>query len=358
MEASVVSGPVAEGVGDAAMMRKESFFRKRFLMKHGYALFFSLALTALTGFVLLDTFVLPHAVTTVVTTATASGQETETSQSQTQTSTSTTATVANTTNSTAQTAEQSESTSSDVIVTDSAYSGNGISIVITTVRTSNTNAYVADVQLTSADSLKTALAQNTFGSNITQTTSEMAAANNAILAINGDYYGANKRGYVIKNGVLYRDTVRQGEDTQDLAIYADGSFAIIDETEVTAQELLDSGVVQLFAFGPALIENGEIQVSSSDEVSRAKSTNPRTAIGIIDDLHYIIVVADGRTDESEGLSLLELAKLMESYGCVTAYNLDGGGSSTMVFNGVVVNQPTTSGNTISERSVSDIVYIA
>ena len=259
---------------------------------------------------------------------------------------------------TTSTAQQSESASSDVTVTDSAYSGNGISIVITTVRTSDTNAYVANVQLTSADSLKTALAQNTFGNNITQTTSEMATANNAILAINGDYYGANKRGHVIKNGVLYRDTVRQGEDTQDLAIYADGSFAIIDETEVTAQELLDSGVVQLFAFGPTLIENGEIQVSSSDEVSRAKTSNPRTAIGIIDDLHYIIVVADGRTDESEGLSLLELAKLMESYGCVTAYNLDGGGSSTMVFNGVVVNQPTTSGNSISERSVSDIVYIA
>ena len=341
-------------MGDAAMMRKKSIFQNHFLIKHGYALFFSLALTALTGFVLLDTFVLPHAVTTVVTTAAATEQAGETSQSQTQTSVGTTATVINTTS----TAQQSESASSDVTVTDSAYSGNGISIVITTVRTSNTNAYVANVQLTSADSLKTALAQNTFGNNITQTTSEMAAANNAILAINGDYYGANKRGYVIKNGVLYRDTVRQGEDTQDLAIYADGSFAIIDETEVTAQELLDSGVVQLFAFGPALIENGEIQVSSSDEVSRAKSTNPRTAIGIIDDLHYIIVVADGRTDESEGLSLLELAKLMDSYGCVTAYNLDGGGSSTMVFNGVVVNQPTTSGNTISERSVSDIVYIA
>ena len=186
----------------------------------------------------------------------------------------------------------------------------------------------------------------------------MAQANNAILAINGDYYGANKRGYVIKNGVLYRDTVRQGDETEDLAIYADGSFSIIDETQVSAQELLDSGVVQLLSFGPTLIENGEIQVSASDEVSRAKTTNPRTAIGIIDELHYIIVVADGRTDESEGLSLLELAKLMESYGCVTAYNLDGGGSSTMVFNGTVVNQPTTSGNEISERSVSDIVYIA
>lgn len=331
--------------------------KKSFLKRHGYALFFSLALTALTGFVLLDTFVLPHAVTAVATTA-ASEQTTQTTQSQAQTSTGTTATVVNTASSAAQAETQSENTSGEVVITDSAYSGNGISIVITTVRTNNTNAYVADVQLTNANSLKTALAQDTFGSNITQTTSAMAQANNAILAINGDYYGANKRGYVIKNGVLYRDTVRQGDDTEDLAIYADGSFSIIDETQVSAQELLDSGVVQLLSFGPTLIENGEIQVSASDEVSRAKTTNPRTAIGFIDDLHYIIVVADGRTDESEGLSLLELAKLMESYGCVTAYNLDGGGSSTMVFNGTVVNQPTTSGNEISERSVSDIVYIA
>ena len=355
MDPSVAdSAQMAEGMGDSTMKRKKSFFQK-----HGYALFFSLTLAALSGFVLLDTFVLPHVVTTVAVTTTASEQAAETFESQAQTSASATTTTAiNTASSTAQTKPQSESASSEIVVTDSTYSGNGISIVITTVRTSDTNAYVANVQLTSADRLKTALAENTFGNNITQTTSEMAQANNAILAINGDFYGANKRGYVIKNGVLYRDTVRQGDDTQDLAVYADGSFAIIDETKVNAQELLDSGVVQLFAFGPALIENGEIQVSASDEVSRAKSTNPRTAISIIDELHYIIVVADGRTDESEGLSLLELAKLMESYGCVTAYNLDGGGSSTMVFNGAVVNQPTTSGSTISERSVSDIVYIA
>ena len=345
---------MAEGAGDAAMTRKRTF-----LQKHGYALLFSLALVALTGFVLLDTFVLPHAVTAVATTTAVSEETVQTVQSETQTAAQTTA--VNTASSAQQAAAEetaTEAASDEVIVTDDIYSGNGISIAISTVRTSDTTAYVADVQLTSATSLKTALAQNTFGDNITQTTSEIAAANNATLAINGDYYGANKRGYVIKNGVLYRDTVRQGDDTEDLAIYADGSFAIIDETEITAQALLDSGVVQLLSFGPTLIENGEIQVSSSDEVSRAKTSNPRTAIGIIDNLHYIIVVADGRTSESDGLSLLELAQLMESYGCTTAYNLDGGGSSTMVFNGTVINQPTTNGNDITERSVSDIVYIA
>ncbi|HWQ96800.1 MAG TPA: phosphodiester glycosidase family protein [Clostridia bacterium] len=334
--------------------------KKTFLQKHGYALFFSLALVALTGFVLLDTFVLPHAVSAVAVTTAVSEETVQTIQSDTQTAAQTTAvnTASSAQQSAAETETATEAASDEVIVTDDTYSGNGIRIAISTVRTSGTTAYIADVQLTSAESLKTALAQNTFGSNITQTTSEMAEANSAILAINGDYYGANKRGYVIKNGVLYRDTVRQGDDTEDLAIYADGTFAIIDESEITAQALLDSGVVQLLSFGPTLIENGEIQVSSSDEVSRAKTSNPRTAIGIIDDLHYIIVVADGRTSESDGLSLLELAQLMESYGCTTAYNLDGGGSSTMVFNGTVINKPTTNGNDITERSVSDIVYIA
>ena len=48
---------------------------------------------------------------------------------------------------------------------------------------------------------------------------------------------------------------------------------------------------------------------------------------------------------------------MQGLGVTTAYNLDGGGSSTLYFNGKVVNNPTTNGNTISERKVSDIVYI-
>lgn len=80
-------------------------------------------------------------------------------------------------------------------------------------------------------------------------------------------------------------------------------------------------------------------------------------MGRIDDLHYVFVVSDGRTEESEGLSLLELAEFMDRLGVETAYNLDGGGSSTMYFNGEIINNPTTSGRSIQERSVSDIVYI-
>ena len=121
--------------------------------------------------------------------------------------------------------------------------------------------------------------------------------------------------------------------------------------------MVDNGVWQAFSFGPSLIENGEITVSSGDEVGKAMASNPRTAIGIIDNLHYVFVVSDGRTSESAGLSLSELAQFMDDLGCTTAYNLDGGGSSTMYFQGEVINNPTTNGNQIQERSVSDIVYI-
>lgn len=60
---------------------------------------------------------------------------------------------------------------------------------------------------------------------------------------------------------------------------------------------------------------------------------------------------------SAGLSLYELAALFEERGCSVAYNLDGGGSSAMYFNGQVMNRPTTGGRRIGEREVSDIVYI-
>ena len=175
-----------------------------------------------------------------------------------------------------------------------------------------------------------------------------------MLAVNGDFYGTQQSGYVIRNGALYRSTAKRG--AEDLVIYADGSFGIIRESETTAQALLESGAQDVLSFGPALVENGEISVSVNDEVGRAKASNPRTAIAVIDELHYLFVVSDGRTAESEGLSLYELAAYLQSRGVQTAYNLDGGGSSTMVFNGRVVNNPT-SGRSIKERSVSDIVYI-
>ena len=299
------------------------FLKKRY----AYASVFGLLLTGSFSYSMLKTFVLAETISTVATTSTSTNTAT---------------------------ASQAAKTAT---VTDSSYKDDNISINLTETTVKNTQVYVADITVSSSDYLKTAFAQNAFGTNVTAKTSETATDNNAILAINGDYYGANSTGYVIRNGVVYRDTVRENSNNGDLAIYKDGSFKIIYEDQISAEQLVKDGVINLLAFGPALVENGEIAVGTNEEVGQAMASNPRTAIGIIDENHYIIVVSDGRTSESKGLSLYQMAEVMKSYGVKSAYNLDGGGSSTLYFNGQVINKPTTGGNKISERAVSDIVYI-
>lgn len=252
-------------------------------------------------------------------------------------------------------ADTTASADSTVISTDTEYHDGSIDITITEMRVSDTTVYVADVQIADISLLKTAFAGNTYARNLTETTSRQASTVGAILAINGDYYGAQERGYVLRNGVLYRSSAKRNTDA--LVIGTDGHFSIVSESSTSAEELQSANAWQALTFGPALVEDGEVTVSAGEEVGRSMQSNPRTAIGEIDAGHYLLVVTDGRTSQSAGLSLQELAEVMQSLGAKVAYNLDGGGSSTMVFQGRVVNQPTTNGRSIQERGVSDIVYI-
>ena len=240
-----------------------------------------------------------------------------------------------------------------VTTNSDSYIDDNIKITINEYRENDTTIYVADVEVRDSSYLQTAFANDTYGKNIVDETSSIASGVGAILAINGDFYGVQRQGFVLKNGKIYRSTSNSNED---LVIYKNGDWEIIDEENTDLEKLLDNGAYNVLSFGPGLIDNGNILVSVNDEVDKAMRNNPRTAIGKISDNHYVFVVSDGRTSESTGLTLYELATFMKSLGCEMAYNLDGGGSSTMYFNGKVINNPT-SGRSIKERSVSDIVYI-
>jgi len=245
------------------------------------------------------------------------------------------------------------STSSESIVaTDTSYTSDGLTITLTEKRVDETTVYIADIQTADSSHLQTALAENTYGRNIKETTSAMAAENDAVLAINGDYYGFRSTGFVMRNGTLYRDTANG--DTQALVIDQDGNFSIVDESTTSAESLTNAQ--QILSFGPALIEDSQIVVSTSAEVSQSMTSNPRTAIGQIAENHYVIIVSEGRTSDSEGLTLYQLAEQFEELGAATAYNLDGGGSSTLYFNGKVVNQTVGGSDNSEERAVSDILY--
>lgn len=247
-------------------------------------------------------------------------------------------------------------------LTDTSYSDGSTSVTVSTM-TTGTGAdivtyYVADVTLGDATDLRSAFANNQFGENIIQPTSEIAAANGAVFAINGDYYGFRSTGIEIRNGVVYRDEpARQG-----LAFYLDGHVEVYDETQTSADALLAAGVWNTLSFGPAIVENGQavagvedVEIDTNVGNHSIQGDQPRTAVGVIDDNHLVFVVVDGRqSGYSEGVTLPELADIMTSLGATTAYNLDGGGSSTMYFNGRVVNSPSNGG----ERGTSDILYVA
>ena len=241
----------------------------------------------------------------------------------------------------------------EVTTNSDSYIDDNIKITINEYRENDTTIYVADVEVSDSSYLQTAFANDTYGKNIVDETSSIASGVGAILAINGDFYGVQRQGFVLKNGKIYRSTSNSNED---LVIYKNGDWEFINEENTDLEKLLDNGAYNVLSFGPGLINNGNILVSVNDEVDKAMKNNPRTAIGKISDNHYVFVVSDGRTSESTGLTLYELATFMKSLGCEMAYNLDGGGSSTMYFNGKVINNPT-SGRSIKERSVSDIVYI-
>lgn len=218
--------------------------------------------------------------------------------------------------------------------------------------------FVADVKLTDASYLKTAFAKNKFGTNIIEPTSTIAAEHQAIFAINGDYYGFREDGVIIRNGTLYRD-----EPARDgLALYEDGTLQAYNEHEVSSSALLENGVTNTFSFGPILVNDGVIAddldhvVIDTNFGNRSiQSSNPRTGIGMIEPNHYVFVVVDGRMKGySRGMTLEEFAQLFTELGCTEAYNLDGGGSSTMYFMGRVVNNPL---GKAKERGVSDVLYI-
>jgi len=262
----------------------------------------------------------------------------------------------------ATTTASDDTASDDATVTGTGYESDDASIAISTVVTGSgeeqVTAYVAEVTLADATVLRSAFAQNQFGTNITETTSQIAQDNGAVFAINGDYYGFRDTGIVIRNGVVYRDAgAREG-----LAFYADGHVEVYDETSTTADELVAAGVWNTLSFGPALLEDGavvdgieDVEVDTNVGNHSIQGDQPRTAVGVVDDNHLVLVVVDGRSPGySAGVDMTELAELMQSLGAQTAYNIDGGGSSTMYFDGALVNDPLGRG---AERGTSDILYI-
>jgi exopolysaccharide biosynthesis protein len=258
--------------------------------------------------------------------------------------------------------------------TSSTTSTGETTVALKTLTYTGTNGtltyHIVDINLKKLSNLRTHLATSSSGYpgvNVVATTgSQISAVESSsnvdvLSAINGDYcYYSSRDGYVIRNGTTYRSTKRDDySEFDDFAIFKDGSILSYSEGDYTCStiESMNGGCYQNFCFGPSLVKNGTVAVTTSTEVDTSSSAgNPRTAIGFINSLHYVFFVSEGRTTSyPKGFTLYQVASVLSKYGCSYAYNLDGGGSSTLYYEGSLVNLPCNNGG--KERSVSDIVYV-
>ncbi|WP_430784419.1 phosphodiester glycosidase family protein [Actinoplanes sp. G11-F43] len=243
--------------------------------------------------------------------------------------------------------------------TATTYTSSTATITIETVSTGTLAYFVADVRVSDATIVRSAFAEDRFGTNIIADPSDIAASAGAVLAINGDYYGFRDTGIVIRNGVTFRDAgARQG-----LALYADGSMKLYDETATSADALIEAGVWNTLSFGPGLVDDGKVidgidrvEVDTNFGNHSVQGRQPRTGIGLLGTNHLLFVVVDGRSKGySLGVTMPEFAQIFADRGATVAYNLDGGGSSAMIFQDALVNNPLGKGK---ERGTSDILYVA
>ena len=212
--------------------------------------------------------------------------------------------------------------------TDLYYSG--------TKRYYETQYYVYDVYIRNIENLYTSYDDPRTDMSVLISYAEESTGKEVVAAVNGDYMGNRNHCLVCeRNGELFRDSYYVQSDV--CVLYFDGTVETFVPADYDFDAIAAKQPYQIWNFGPALLDdNGNVKNRydpSSYDNNIIDSRHPRTAIGYYEPGHYCFVVVDGRSDDSEGVRIVQLAELMRDMGCVRAYNLDGGDSSQAYFYG-------------------------
>lgn len=198
---------------------------------------------------------------------------------------------------------------------------------------------------------------------------QIAASNKLVFSMDGDYYIYRVRrkkdvasypvGVVIRGGEILMDAPIGPKSSaypplDMMALFDDGDMQVYKANELTAQQLIGLGARDVLSFGPVLVRNGELE--TFPEVKGA-TPQPRAGIGMYAPGHYLAIIAEGRIRDSAGLSTKEFAEIFLSLGCPTAFNLDGGWTSAMVFMGKQLNQLDKSGVRNNARTQNEVMGI-
>lgn len=212
--------------------------------------------------------------------------------------------------------------------------------------------FVADIYVQDVTSIKTEAAQKDFTKNYTRLVADIARDAGALLAVDGDTYGRTNRGFIVRNGIVYRK--RLIEDKDICVLYRDGRMETFRRGKYKIDDVIAADPWQVWNFGPELLDkDGKAYPEYPGEVTRMRYEGPRCALGYYEPGHYCFVIVDGRQPGySDGIKLVDLSRLMEDLGCTVAYNMDGGGSAIMYWNGEVISKGSN-----GTRTISDIIYL-
>lgn len=191
-----------------------------------------------------------------------------------------------------------------------------------------------------------------------KTTTEFSQLTNGVLTLGGDFYHHDRSCGVV---VYDRQILRFDPDTcdtcyvtaaGDLLFSYRGQFQEWEEAQAFVDE---NDILYSLCFGPVLIDNGQDVTPEQYQWGEINDTYARSALGLIDPLHYLTMNINCQQPGYYYLATLrQAADAMIEKGCVKAYTLDGGQTATTVFNGQLIN-PVQFG---WEKPISDVIYFA
>lgn len=243
--------------------------------------------------------------------------------------------------------------SPDGYLADNAgYMDASLSISVQMTRAYDTAIMLVTIRVADPSQIRTAMAAR-YGTNGTAFGTAIAKRKNAVLAINGDYFSIHSRGYLVRQGKVYRDLPDGSTDV--LIIDDQGDFHIFPKATSETLAAFTGVAVNSFCFGPALVIDGVRCTDLNKQEAAPEKLAQRICIAQTGPLTYLCIASEGpENEDSKGLTLEQFADFVSEQGCTFAYNLDGGSSSTVVLNNRKINALST-GKT---RLLSDIIYFA
>lgn len=214
----------------------------------------------------------------------------------------------------------------------------------------------SEVKLSHPSQFRRYLADGEYGSDKQYETTEMAATVNAVVASAGDFYRFRDFGAVVYQGEAKRVEGTYAETCYidangDLHFTYGGDVLTVEEV----QQFVDENDIRFsLAFGPILVDNGELVEHTWYGVGEINEGYARSALCQMGPLHYIVVTANTTGPYQDIPTVKLFAKHVAATGCIHAYCLDGGQTATIVMNDQLMNRPVYG----QQRKISDIIYFA